>query len=81
VFYLLQQALGIQMELSVQTFFSIFVGFIFFVLGVYFLITGRMKTDPTGVNKSVVFSGIKARVMGLLLIILAFLISFIGFIT
>ncbi len=69
------------MDLSVQAFFSFFVAVIFFAIGVYSLITGKMKTDPTGANKGVVVSGVKARVMGFLLIILAFLITVIGQIT
>ena len=69
------------MDLSVLFFFSIFVAVIFFVAGAYSLITGKMKTDPTGVNKGVVVSGFKARIMGGLLIILSFLIAVLGVIT
>jgi len=57
------------------------VAFIFLIAGGYSLITGKMRTDPTGVNKGTVVSGLKARIMGLLLITLAFLITVIGLIT
>lgn len=61
--------------------FGWIAGAFFFLFGLYGLVTGKMWNDGTGLSEGGLIVGVKARVMGLLVMILGFLIGFLVHIT
>ena len=66
------------MDWPAQVYLNIFVGGLFFLFGLYSLIKGVMHFDPQDGVERLPIKGIKARILGGLVIALGILISVVG---
>jgi hypothetical protein len=66
--------------MSLQQIFAIIIGVLFFLFGLYSLITGKMYSDGTGLTEGGLVVGIKAKIMGFLVMVLGVLVGFVIFI-
>jgi c-di-GMP-related signal transduction protein len=66
------------MDWPAQVYLIIFVGGLFFLFGLYSLIKGVMHFDPQDGVERLPIKGIKARILGGLVIALGILISVVG---
>jgi c-di-GMP-related signal transduction protein len=66
------------MDWPAQVYLIIFVGGIFFLFGLYSLIKGVMHFDPQDGVERLPVKGLKARMLGGLVMVLGILISVVG---
>jgi len=67
------------MDFSIQNIFLIFIIVTFCVVGVYSVLTGKMKTAPSSPSSGKDITGVKARILGFALIALSYLIYVLNF--
>ena len=68
-----------KLKLSIPLVLFFTIGFILFFFGLYSLITGKMRSGTDTVHEGRIIQGFKARLMGLLIMVLGPLIALIGF--
>jgi len=68
-----------RLELSIPLVLFLVIGVFFFFFGMYSLVTGKMRSGNDTVHNGKVIVGFKARLMGLLMMVLGPLVALIGF--